>query len=134
MRQEYKVCCECRTVEITMSGTPRVIGNCHCEDCRTLLNVPYYALSAWSPESLQITRGAEQAKTYQHPTLDMSRVYCPECGETVYNTNAMGWKIVPAWLTRKNYNGKLPAALTPDKHFWYAQRVVNIDDDLPKHE
>jgi len=109
-------------------------GHCHCEDCRELLNVPFYSVTAWDKEQLVIETGQDSLVEYQHPTLDMKRYYCTECGETLFNSNAMDWRVVSQWLIRKCYAGELPEDLQPQSHFYYGRRVIDIDDDLPRHD
>ena len=57
---------------------------------------------------------------------------CRDCGETLYNTNGMDWRVVSQWFIRRNLGGKLPEPLQPLSHFYYDRRVLDIDDDLPK--
>ena len=133
MPDSYSVECDCKQVRITMTGEPRVRGFCHCEDCRDLLKIPYHAVTAWNPDQVEIDRGDDALSFYQHPALDMKRAYCRHCGETLFNTNAMDWKIVSQNLVRKCYGGELPKALQSQSHFFYDRRIVDIEDDLPKH-
>ncbi len=132
MTEQYAVQCDCGAVEVTMAGTPKVHGYCHCEDCRDLLQVPYHSVLAWESEQVEITRGAESVKTFQHPTKRMTRVFCSSCGEVLYNTNAMGWRLVSQLLVLKNRNHTLPESYQPSSHFFYDRRIINIDDPLPK--
>lgn len=132
MTNEYHVQCDCGSVSLTMSGTPKVHAFCHCEDCRNLLDVPYHSVTAWDPENVTIVSGAEHTVEYKYPTLDMTRVFCKHCGETVYNTNAMGWKLVSQLLISKCNDGELPQELQSNAHFFYDRRIVNVDDPLPR--
>ncbi len=134
MPARYFVECDCKTVKISMTGEPRVRGFCHCEDCRELLKIPYHAVTAWNEDQVTVEQGADSLLSYQHPTLEMKRCFCKYCGETLFNTNAMNWRIVSQNLLRKCYAGKLPAALRSQSHFFYGRRIVDIDDDLPKHD
>ena len=127
----YELACDCGSVKIEMEGEPRVRGTCHCGDCRTLLQTPYHAVNAWLPDQLTVTKGQDNLVEFQHPDLTMKRVYCQSCGETLYNTNAMDWKVVSQFLVLKTY-GDIPEALRSQSHFFYDRRVVDVDDDLPK--
>ena len=129
----YDIACDCGSVKLRLHGEPRVRGYCHCEDCRDLLNVPFHSVTAWNREQLVITGGEASLSEYQHPRLDMKRVYCSSCGETLYNTNAMGWKLVSQLLIRKCNNDKLPEELQSNAHFFYDRRIVDIDDQLAKN-
>lgn len=133
MTDAYHVKCDCGSIELSMTGAPRVHAYCHCEDCRALLDVPYHSITAWDAGQVDITRGQEQAVEYKYPTLEMTRVFCTQCGETLYNTNAMGWKLVSQLLIRKCNDGVLPGALQSDAHYFYDRRIIDIDDQIPKH-
>lgn len=133
MSNNYKVQCDCGAIALEMTGAPRVHAFCHCEDCRALLDVPYHSIVAWDADQVTIASGAERAVEYKFPTLEMTRVFCKHCGETVYNTNAMGWKLVSQLLIRKCNNGELPEELQSNAHFYYDRRIVDIDDPIPKN-
>ncbi len=133
MNPNYDVTCDCGAVAMRLTGEPRVRGVCHCEDCRELLDVPYHQVTAWEPHQFEVTAGAGDLVAFQHPTKRMQRVFCRHCGETLYNTNAKDWRVVSALLVRKRL-GELPAALAPLSHFFYARRVVDVDDPLPKRD
>ena len=131
---QYQVLCDCESIRVTMSGEPRVRGFCHCEDCRELLKIPYHSVTAWDKDQVVVEEGADRLSEYQHPTKSMKRFYCSNCGETLFNSNAMDWRIVSQLLIRKCYVGVLPEPLQSTKHFFYGRRIVDIDDDLPKRE
>ncbi len=132
MSKNYRFHCGCGAVEISANGDPRVHAFCHCEDCRELLTVPYHSIVAWDADRVDIAVGADNTVEYQHPTLDMTRVFCRHCGETVYNTNAMGWKLVSQLLIRRCNGGELPPEFRSNAHFFYDRRIVDIDDAIPK--
>ena len=131
---QYHIECDCGSVKLTLSGEPRVRGFCHCEDCRDLLKVPYHSVTAWEKESVSVDEGHDALVAFQHPTKRMKRYFCANCGETVFNSNAMDWRIVSQLLIRKCYGGELPEPLRPTKHFFYGRRIVDIHDDLPKRD
>ena len=117
-----------------MQGEPRVRGFCHCEDCRELLNIPYHSVDAWDKEKVSIKAGAEELKAYQHPKLRMKKFICNSCGDIVFNSNAMDWRIFSQLFIRKSYGGELPSELESKSHFFYGQRIIDINDELPKRE
>ena len=132
MSTNYKVKCDCGSVELEMAGTPRVHAFCHCEDCRALLDVPYHSIVAWDADNVRIAAGADNTVEYKYPTLEMTRVFCKHCGETLYNTNAMGWRLVSQLLIRKCNKNELPEEFESNAHFFYDRRIVDIDDQLAK--
>ena len=134
MADEYHVECDCGTVKVAMTGEPRVRGFCHCEDCRDLLKIPYHSVTAWERDQVSVEEGADVLLAFQHPTKRMKRFYCANCGETLFNSNAMDWRIVSQLLIRKCFGGELPEALKSTKHFFYGRRIVDVDDDLPMQD
>jgi hypothetical protein len=69
---------------------------------------------------------------YKYPTPEMDRVSRKHCGETLYNTNALGWRLVSQLLIRKCGDDHLPEEFLSTAHFYYDRRIVDIDDQLPK--
>ena len=53
------------------------------------------------------------------------KVQC-DCGATVYNTNAMGWRLVSQLLIRKCNNGDLPEEFQSNAHFYYARSSTSM--------
>lgn len=134
MTDKYEVQCECATVKVSLEGEPKVRGFCHCEDCRGLLDIPYHSVTAWEQDQVTITDGVDQLRTFQHPVKSMQRFFCANCGETLFNSNAMDWRIVSQLLIRKCHGGNLPEELRSKMHFFYGSRIVDIADDLPKRD
>ncbi|MCG8081482.1 MAG: GFA family protein [Candidatus Thiodiazotropha taylori] len=129
---QYQVQCDCGRVALSMSGEPRVHAFCHCEDCRNLLDVPYHSIVAWDAPQVSITSGEDQVTEYKYPSLEMTRVFCNHCGEVLYNTNAMGWRLVSQLLISKCHDGELPEELHSNAHYFYDRRIVDIDDTILK--
>ena len=134
MPDSYPLQCDCGTVKFTLHGEPRVKGFCHCEDCRELLKIPYHSVTAWENTQVTLEAGEAHVVAYQHPTKRMKRFYCESCGETLFNSNAMDWRVVSQLLIRKCNGGALPEPLEPQLHFFYGRRIVDIDDPLPKRD
>lgn len=132
MSDTLSVHCDCEAVEISMSGAPKGHAFCHCEDCRDLLQVPYHSVLAWEPEQVSVTKGRSLLTSFQHPSKRMKRVFCQQCAEVMFNTNAMGWKLISQILVLKSNDYQLPTSYQPNRHFFYDRRIVSIDDDLPK--
>jgi hypothetical protein len=116
-----------------LHNKPIVKAYCHCTDCRDLLDIPFHSVTAWKAESVSILKGANDISIYQHPNLSMQKHFCKNCGEILFNTNGMNWRIVSQLLISKCHNNELPDELKSTKHFFYEQRVINIEDDLPKY-
>ena len=107
-------------------------GFCHCADCRDLLKIPYHSVTAWEIHQVKVDDSGKNLSEYQHPAKQMKRFFCRNCGETLFNSNAKGLRVVSQRLISKCYGGALPESMLPKSHFFYASRIVDIDDELPK--
>ncbi|MFI2811395.1 MULTISPECIES: GFA family protein [Microbulbifer] len=134
MAASYTFSCDCGAVEFTVEGAPKVRGFCHCADCRNFLKVPYHSVDVWEKDQLTVNKGEDKLAEFQHPEKKMKRFFCSECGDTLFNSNSADWRVVSQLLVRRNNDGELPEALAPQSHFYYGERIVDIDDDLPKKE
>jgi hypothetical protein len=72
----YKVSCDCGSVELSMTGYPKIKAYCHCEDCRNLLQVPFHSVCVWDKDKVTVTHGQEYVGEFQHPTKKMARYFC----------------------------------------------------------
>jgi hypothetical protein len=64
----------------------------------------------------------------------MRRFGCAQCGTTMYARHRPGIPVIPHARFRAANNGALPAELAPTMHLFYGERVLDVDDDLPKSE
>ena len=129
----YKIQCKCNRVQLSLHNEPIVHAYCHCNDCRDLLDIPYHSVAVWSEENVSIDKGQDTITIYQHPSLKMQKHFCSQCGDVLFNTNIMDWRVVSQLLIARCYNNKLPSELVSDRHVFYEQRIINIADDLPKY-
>jgi hypothetical protein len=101
------------------------MGYCHCESCRHWSAGPVNAFSLWKPESVTVTRGADQIATFAK-TDNSHRKWCKQCGGHVMTDHPpMGLVDV--------YVATIPALdFQPALHVFYAESVLPIKDGLPK--
>jgi hypothetical protein len=133
MAEIYDVSCDCGRVKMRLTGAPRVRGHCHCDACRGLLDIPFHSVTAWDADQVNIVQGHAALTSFQHPHLTMKKIFCNECGEVLYNTNKLDWRVVSQHLLKKNI-GHLPEELQPLSHFHYASRILDVADSLPKKD
>ncbi len=119
MPNQYHVECDCSAVKFILTGDPIVHDYCHCEDCRELLKLSYHAVTVWEKDSLEIATGEEFITEFQHPTEGMKRMFCSRCGETLFNSNNMEWRVVSQLIIRKCYNNGLPEMPSSNNHFFF---------------
>jgi hypothetical protein len=125
MAQAYKAQCFCGAVEIEATGAPAVMGYCHCDDCQAWLAAPINAFSLWSPDSVRVTRGGGEIKTF-NKTEGSYRKFCNRCGGHIM-TDHPGMKLVDVYAP-------LLQGFThqPTVHVHYANKSVSVKDGLPK--
>src|SRR4051812_14955347 len=94
-QRQYRGRCFCGAVELTVEGEPAAMGYCHCTSCRQWSAGPVNAFTLWKPESLRITKGAEQVLTY-HKTDNSHRRWCRSCGGHLL-TDHPAWGLVDVY-------------------------------------
>lgn len=129
----YFLSCDCGAIELTVTGAPQITNYCHCNSCRELLDVPFYAGTAWDKDNVKISKGEKHLFVFKHPNKMMSRYHCQTCGTIVFNTDRFDFRCVSYSLFRKSNKGLLHKELMPTSHQYYGERVVDVIDDLPKY-
>ncbi len=117
--------CFCGAVEIEISGSPEMMGYCHCGSCRSWSANPVNAFSLWKPGAVRIRNGAEHVAMFQNSWMSQ-RQYCTKCGgHLITNRPPLGLIEV--------FAATIPdLAFIPALHFNYAETVLPIRDGLPK--
>ncbi len=121
----YKGSCFCGAVEFTVSGEPAAMGYCHCNSCRVWSAGPVNAFSLWSPDAVQITKGADRIGTYNKSELSY-RKFCTACGGHLYVAH-------PPWNLVDVLAAVIPDfPFQPKVHVNYQSTVLRMKDGLPK--
>jgi hypothetical protein len=101
---------------------------CHCSVCRRSTGSPFVMIGFWAPDSALVDQGAPLLERATSPHLTRHR--CPDCGAPIYNA------VRSDKLTSNNFSMPLFDALDdaarPTHHIFYADRVLDIDDGLPR--
>jgi hypothetical protein len=117
--------CFCGAVELEVTGEPAGMGYCHCASCREWSAGPVNAFSLWKPESVRITKGADNIASYSK-TPKSIRKWCKTCGGHLITEHPQ-WNLIDVY-----------AATIPDfpfkggVHVNYQETVLSIRDGLPK--
>ena len=123
--KSYQGSCFCGAVEFTVTGEPAGMGYCHCDSCRHWSAGPVNAFTLWNPQSLRITRGADNIGTY-NKTPTSYRKWCKTCGGHLFTDHP------PLGLVDV-YAAVIPdLAFKPGLHVNYAETVLHLRDGLPK--
>jgi len=123
----YKGSCFCGAVELAVTGEPAAQGFCHCTSCRTWSGGPVNAFSLWKPESVKITKGADNIGTYNKTPVSF-RKWCKSCGGHVM-TDHPPFGLVDVFVsTIPDFPHK------PALHVHYGESTLAIKDGLPKQK
>jgi hypothetical protein len=123
--KSYQGSCFCGAVKFTVIGEPAGMGYCHCDSCRHWSAGPVNAFTLWNPQSLRITRGADNIGTY-NKTPTSYRKWCKTCGGHLFTDHP------PLGLVDV-YAAVIPdLAFKPGLHVNYAETVLHLRDGLPK--
>jgi hypothetical protein len=121
----YQGSCFCGAVQFTAEGEPVGMGYCHCESCRSWSAAPVNAFTLWHPESLKITRGADNIGTY-NKTPQSYRKWCKTCGGHLFTEH-------PGMGLTDIYAASIPAfPYQAGIHVNYAETRLPMRDGLPK--
>lgn len=117
--------CFCGKVTFTVSGEPKAMGYCHCGDCRSWAAAPVNAFTLWPPESVKITRGADQVAVFNKSEKSF-RKFCKACGGHLMTLH-------PHWNLIDVYAATIPDfPFKAGVHVHYRETVMPMKDGLPK--
>ena len=125
MGQTHKGKCFCGAVEIEATGEPVGMGYCHCASCRAWASALVHSWTAWSPDSVSVTKGAENMGSFSKSEMSI-RKFCRKCGSNILTDHpTMGMVDVCA--------GTLPTLeFKPGIHMNYGETVHRMKDGLTK--
>lgn len=121
----YKGSCFCGAVQLTVKGEPLGMGYCHCRDCQLWSAGPINTFTLWQPESVEITQGADNIRTF-NKTANSYRKWCKTCGGHLMSEH-------PSMKLIDVYAPVIPDLnFKPSVHVFYGERIVSVKDGLPK--
>ncbi len=125
MAETYKGSCFCGAVQFEVTGEPMQQGFCHCNDCRQWSGGPVTSYALWQSSAVRVTAGGDKVVTYSK-TGQAERRHCSACGGAVMSA-------IPVAGVDDVYPHLLKGfSFQPQAHVWYGQRVVEMNDGLPK--
>lgn len=123
--------CHCGNAGFELHGQPAARANCHCQSCRDFYGTSILSATAWPAEAVRVTGG--QLATFAHPTKQMSKTFCVNCGDTLFGTNRLGMRVVSNSIVARAAGGCLPEDWSPTMHLFYRYRVIDVADRLTKY-
>jgi hypothetical protein len=75
--------CQCGRFPVIVSGEPKVVNICHCQDCQRRSGVPWTS-NAYFAKSVVQLEGPHKIYTRTIPEgRKLNNHFCPDCGATV---------------------------------------------------
>lgn len=118
--------CLCGQVKYEIEGSFESFYLCHCSYCQKDTGSAHAANLFSTMAKLNWTAGKDKIKTFNLPSTQHTKSFCPECGSTVPNQQMNGkLLVVPA--------GSLDdeITLTPDAHIFCSSKA-GWDKDLER--
>jgi hypothetical protein len=121
----YRGSCFCGAVQFTVTGEPAGMGYCHCSSCRHWSAGPVNGFTLWNPDSVRVTRGADNIGTYNKTPMSY-RKWCKTCGGHVFTEH-------PPLGLIDVYAAVIPELpFKPGLHVNYGEAVLHLRDGLLK--
>jgi hypothetical protein len=124
-QQTYTGKCFCGAVELAVTGTPVIMGYCHCDSCRHWSAGPINAFTIWQPDNVKVTKGADNIGTFNRTDRSF-RKWCRSCGGHVFTEH-------PHMGVIDVYAAIIPTfPFKAAAHVHYQETVLRVKDGLPK--
>lgn len=139
--------CLCGAVSVVLTGKPTAVSICHCVICRKLSGAPFSAQALVKATQVSVVAndiegGGDAASSGEFSSVTPSltsyasspaveRHRCASCQSPVYATLAKGkMAAVPLAMLDAVRDD---AAMAPTHHMYYADRIMDVPDHLPKY-
>lgn len=120
--------CLCGEVSVTVEGEPVAQLYCHCHSCQKASSAPLIAAALFPAENVIAEGNIKTFSVTDKPGAAVRHV-CASCGTRVMNTpkgSPQLRAILPPVFESEDW-------FKPTMHIFYADRRVDIDDNLPKY-
>lgn len=132
----YSARCRCGAVRYEVRAEPVDAKLCHCRDCQVLHGAPMQWAAIFHKRDVRFTAGAAHLRFY-NAALDRAerllpcKVACASCATPIADEGRNMWLAFPT-LFDFGEPPRVPESFRPSCHIFYGNRVLNIDDGLPK--
>ncbi len=133
---KYQARCFCGAVRYEVLADPVDAKICHCATCRSLHGAPMQWAAIFRKRDVRFTAGEAHLRFYHSESNRAERILpckvsCAVCGSPIADDGRRMWLAFPT-LFEFGDPPQVPATFRPSCHIFYAHRVLDIDDGLPK--
>jgi hypothetical protein len=136
----YKGQCYCSLIQFSTKGEPLFTQHCHCNKCRAVAvdsknpidKKGYGFTAAYQTKNFEIINGKDKLISI---VSNNSRLYlCSQCRSLIYGISEDPSKQEGIGINANNFqfNAGIPDSFIAVRHIWYQNRIVDVDDELPK--
>jgi hypothetical protein len=133
---KYRAQCFCGAVAFEVGADPVDSVICHCIHCQSLHGAPFQWAIIFHKSDVRFVRGVEDLHFYCAETQTSGhRLPCKlSCGKCRSPIADDGRRMFLAFgpLFDLGFPPRVPPALSPSCHIFYAARVIDVDDGRPK--
>ena len=86
MKNKITGSCYCGSIQFELLNKPKLVVNCHCDDCKKRNGAAFSTYIAVSEDNLHISTGGNLLKNYEAKNVGI-KYFCADCGSPVYNRN-----------------------------------------------
>jgi len=76
--------CLCAKVKYTISAAPRVMSQCHCDDCRRATGTGHASNAFFKQNDVHITGATSSYVSVADSGATVTRYFCPICGSLLF--------------------------------------------------
>lgn len=137
---QYTGECYCGAVKFHCDGDPFFTQYCHCNKCREIAalskrdkdKIGYAWTAGYLASNFHITSGSDGLDEIIKNNARL--LLCKSCHSLIYGISLDVDKQAGIGINVNNFqfSGAFPESFEPVRHVWYVNRVVDIDDALPK--
>ena len=133
---KYRASCYCNAVQYEVCADPVDAKICHCAACQKLHGAPMQWAAIFNKRDVRITKGFDSLRFYNsernvHERVLPCKVSCAACGALIADEGRRMWLAFPS-LFDFGISTEVPETFRPSCHIFYASRLMDINDDLPK--
>lgn len=79
--------CMCKAVTYEVTGSPVIVAQCHCEECRRLSGTGHSIGAMFAKENVVFTGEISEFKYRSDLGSEVTKTFCANCGSPIYGTN-----------------------------------------------
>ena len=122
--------CRCGATEFISRAAPVLEARCHCSDCRSVSGEASIATAFFRTETAEIRGEVDAVEFVSEAGNRTSRDKCRECGSMMFDRSDGFAGLIGVVADRI----APPFASKTSCHMWYASRIEDAPDSLPKFD